>query len=128
MHTDTKLSFTALYQTEKKTKNNHISQSLPLNPLLRMTSIAKAMCASWFRLNWVSSFYLAIGRGFGAGAGWSLSLHLRSRLRDTDPHKVDHVVQIGEEVCAREPAVMAVLLNARFLEPLEPVWEGASQV
>lgn len=66
-------------------------------------------------------FYLAIGRGFGAGAGWSLSLHLRSCLRDTDSHKVDDVVQIGEEVRAREPAVMAMLLNARFLELVEPI-------
>lgn len=66
-------------------------------------------------------FYLAVGRGFGAGAGWSLSLHLRSCLGDTDPDEVDDVVQIGEEVRAREPAVMAMLLNARFLELLEPV-------
>lgn len=65
-------------------------------------------------------FYLAIGRGFSAGAGWSFSLHLRRRLGDTNPHEVYDMVQIGEEVRTREPAVVAMLLNARFLEPLEP--------
>lgn len=60
--------------------------------------------------------YLAIRRGFSAGAGWSLSLHFRSCLGNPNPHKVDDMVQIGEEVSAREPAVVAMLLNARLLE------------
>ena len=54
--------------------------------------------------------------GFSAGAGRGLSLHLRGCFRNSDPHKVDDMVQVGQEVGAREPAVMAVLLNARFLE------------
>lgn len=62
-----------------------------------------------------ATFYLAVRRGFSAGAGRGLSLHFRSCLRYTNPYKVDDVVQIGEEVGAREPAVVAVLLDARLL-------------
>lgn len=60
--------------------------------------------------------YLAIRRSLGAGARWSLPLHLRGCLRNPDPDKVDDMVQIGEEVGAREPAVVAMLLNAGLLE------------
>lgn len=63
----------------------------------------------------VTFSYLAVRGRFSAGAGWSLSFHLGGRLGNPDPHKVDDMVQIGEEIGAREPAVMAVLLNAGLL-------------
>lgn len=73
-----------------------------------------------FLLQWHNIFtgivYLAIRRSLSAGARWSLPLHLRGRLRNPDPDKVDDMVQIGEEVGAREPAVVAMLLNAGLLE------------
>lgn len=53
--------------------------------------------------------------GAGAGRGLSLPLHLGGSLRHPHPHVVDDMVQVGQEVGAWEPAVMAVLLNARLL-------------
>lgn len=64
----------------------------------------------------VVTSYLAVRRSFSAGAGRSFSLHLRSRFGNPNPYEVDDMMQIGEQVCAGEPAVVAVLLNAGLLE------------
>lgn len=74
-----------------------------------------------------ASFYLAIGGSFSASTRRGLSFHFGSRLRHPNPHKVDDMVQIGEEVSAREPAVMAVFLNARLLETQDTLHKTALQ-